>query len=45
LLRLIREIVVRHHRRYGSPRVRMEPRQRYGKRVSLKKVASNLRFD
>jgi len=43
LVDLIREIVVRHHRRYGSPRVRIEMRQVYGKRVSLKKVARLMR--
>ena len=43
LLRLIREIVARHHRRYGSPRVRQELRLVYGKRVSLKKVARLMR--
>jgi len=43
LIRLIREIVARHHRRYGSPRVRRELRTVYGKRVSLKKVARLMR--
>jgi len=43
LIRLIREIVAKHHRRYGSPRVRQELRQVYGKRVSLKKVARLMR--
>ena len=43
LIRLIREIVLRHHRRYGSPRVRQELRTVYGKRVSLKKVARLMR--
>ena len=43
LLRLIRQIVTRHHRRYGSPRVRQELRDVYGKRVSLKKVARLMR--
>jgi transposase InsO family protein len=43
LVRLIREIVARHHRRYGSPRVRQELRKVYGKRVSLKKVARLMR--
>ncbi|MCL1837486.1 MAG: IS3 family transposase [Treponema sp.] len=43
LIRLIREIVARHHRRYGSPRVRQELRRVYGKRVSLKKVARLMR--
>lgn len=37
LVRLIREIAARHHRRYGSPRIRRELREAYGKRVSLKK--------
>jgi transposase InsO family protein len=43
LIRLIREIVTKHRRRYGSPRVRQELRQVYGKRVSLKKVARLMR--
>ena len=43
LERLIREIVMKHHRRYGSPRVRQELRVVYGKRVSLKKVARLMR--
>jgi transposase InsO family protein len=43
LLALIREIAARHRRRYGSPRVRRELRDRYGKRVSLKKVARIMR--
>jgi transposase InsO family protein len=43
LLRLIREIAARHHRRYGSPRVRAELRLMYGKRVSLKKAARLMR--
>jgi len=43
LVRLIREIVMKHHRRYGSPRVRRELRNAYGKRVSLKKVARLMR--
>jgi len=43
LLRLIREITAKHHRRYGSPRVRRELRDVYGKRVSLKKVARLMR--
>jgi transposase InsO family protein len=42
LLRLIREIVDKHHHRYGSPRVRQEL-FKYGKRVSLKKVARLMR--
>jgi transposase InsO family protein len=43
LVRLIREIVVEHHGRYGSPRVRQELRTTYGKRVSLKTVARLMR--
>ena len=43
LIRLIRQIVERHERRYGSPRVRQELRDKYGKRVSLKKVARLMR--
>jgi transposase InsO family protein len=43
LLRLIRDITAKHHRRYGSPRVRRELRDVYGKRVSLKKVARLMR--
>jgi transposase InsO family protein len=43
LVRLIREIAARHHRRYGSPRIRRELRDVYGKRVSLKKVARLMR--
>jgi transposase InsO family protein len=43
LLRFIREIVIQHHRRYGSPRVREALRREYGKRVSLKKVARLMR--
>ena len=43
LVRLIRQIVTKHHRRYGSPRVRQELRNVYGKRVSLKKVARLMR--
>jgi transposase InsO family protein len=39
LVELIRLIVQRHHRRYGSPRVREALRRDYGKRVSRKKVA------
>jgi transposase InsO family protein len=40
---LIREIVHKHHFRYGSPRVRETLRQDYGKRVGLKKVAQLMR--
>jgi len=43
LIRLIRQIAARHHGRYGSPRVRRELMQAYGKRVSLKKVARLMR--
>jgi transposase InsO family protein len=43
LAALIRDIVLKHHRRYGSPRVREEPRGVYGKRVSLKKAARLMR--
>jgi CarD family transcriptional regulator len=43
LPRLIRETAARHHRRYGSPRARVELRLKYGKRVSLKKVARLMR--
>jgi len=43
LIRIIREIVAKHHRRYGSPRVRAELGSIYGKRVSLKKVAHLMR--
>jgi len=43
LIDLIREIVEKHHRRYGSPRVRKELWVKYGKNVSLKKVARLMR--
>ena len=43
LLRLIREIVYRHRRRYGSPRVKHELLKKYEKHVSLKKVAKLMR--
>jgi transposase InsO family protein len=43
LVRLIRQIVERHRRRYGSPRVRKELLREYGRRVSLKKVARLMR--
>jgi transposase InsO family protein len=43
LVRLIREIAARHHHRYGSPRIRRELRDVYGKRVSVKKVARLMR--
>jgi transposase InsO family protein len=43
LVSLIREIVRKHHRRYGILRVREELRREYGKRVSRKKVARLMR--
>jgi transposase InsO family protein len=43
LVRLIREIVEKHRRRYGSPRVCRELRETYGKRVSRKKAARLMR--
>jgi transposase InsO family protein len=43
LIRLIREIVLNHHYRYGSPRVKEELRHKYGKSVSVKKVACLMR--
>jgi len=43
LVDLIREIVEKHNRRYGSPRVRKELWVKYGKNVSLKKVARLMR--
>jgi transposase InsO family protein len=43
LIDLIWKIVNLHHYRYGSPRVREELRNTYGKRVSLKKVARLMR--
>jgi excisionase family DNA binding protein len=43
LIRLIREIVTTHQRRYGSPRVRRALRDTYGKRVSIKKAARLMR--
>ena len=43
LLGLILEIVTKHQRRYGSPRVRQELRKTYGKRVSGKRVARLMR--
>ena len=43
LVRLILEIAAKHHRQYGSPRVRRELRDIYGKRVSLKKTARLMR--
>jgi transposase InsO family protein len=43
LIHLIREIVINHFRRYGSPRVRQGLRIKYGKRVSLKKAARLMR--
>jgi transposase InsO family protein len=43
LLELIREIVNKHHRRYGSPRVRRELWVKYGKSVSHKRIARLMR--
>ena len=43
LLRLIREIAAKRQRRYGSPRVRRELRDAYGKRVSVKRIARLMR--
>ena len=43
LVGLIEKIVVKHHWRYGSPRVRQELLDKYGKRVSQKKVACLMR--
>jgi transposase InsO family protein len=43
LARLIRDIVDKHQRRYGSPRVRRALRDVYGIRASLKRVARLMR--
>jgi transposase InsO family protein len=43
LVELIRKIVMHHHYRYGSPRVREELRRKYTVRVSLKRVARLMR--
>jgi transposase InsO family protein len=43
LIDLIRKIVIKHKRRYGSPRVRTVLRKEYGKCVSQKKVARLMR--
>ena len=43
LISLIEGIVKKHLRRYGSPRVRQELLDKYGKRVSRKKVARLMR--
>ena len=43
VLGLIKEIVDKHYRRYGILRVRRELQNKYGKRVSRKKVASLMR--
>ena len=43
LLSLIKEIVENHRRRYGILRVRKELFNKYGKRVSRKKVAKMMR--
>ena len=43
MIRLIREIQIHHHFRYGSPRIKKELLQVYGKRVNIKKIARLLR--
>ena len=43
LIELIRKIVFKHHRRYGSPRVRKELWVKHGINVSRKKVARLMR--
>jgi transposase InsO family protein len=43
MVRLIRQIQEQHHYRYGSPRVKEELRNSYGKRISLKKAARLMR--
>ncbi|MDR0400679.1 MAG: IS3 family transposase [Treponema sp.] len=43
LVDLIRTIQEKHHYRYGSPRVKKELQNTYGKRVSVKKVARLMR--
>jgi len=43
LLPLVREIVTKHHRWYGSPRVRAELRSLHGKRASGKRAARLMR--
>jgi hypothetical protein len=43
LVDLIREMVSRYYRRYGSPQVQEELRNSCGKRVSLKKVTRLMR--
>jgi len=43
LVSLLWKIVIGNHWRYGSPRVRRELLETYGKRVSLKKVARLMR--
>jgi transposase InsO family protein len=43
LIRLIREIVIRHKFRYGNPRIKKELLRKYGIRVSRKKIARILR--
>jgi transposase InsO family protein len=43
LVRIIREIADRHCRRYGSPCIRIELREAYGKSVSGKKTARLMR--
>jgi len=43
LVRLIKEIVLKHNYRYGNPRVKRELLKKYGIRVSRKKIARLLR--
>jgi len=43
LIRLIREIILNHRRRYGSPRAKKELLKKHGIRVSRKKVAKLMR--
>jgi transposase InsO family protein len=43
LLELVKKIVGKHKRRYGSPRVRRELRVEYGKSASQKRVARLMR--
>jgi transposase InsO family protein len=43
LIRLIKEIVLNHNYRYGSPRVKKELLKKHGIRVSRKKIARILR--
>jgi len=43
LIRLIKEIVLKHHYRYGNPRIKKELFRKHGIRVSRKKIARLLR--